>query len=282
MLSLARIPTTLGKTALYLLLLAWATFSVLPFWWAFSSSFKRSTEIFAYPPRFFPPRLDPWNYANLLAKEYFLRWLINSLALACTVTILVLFLCSMAGFAFAKYEFRFKNELFTIMLGSLIIPFQLIMTPLYAQMNTLRWLNTYWALIVPWIAPAYGIFLMRQYMATIPSELIDAARIDGCSEFRIYAQIVIPLARPALGALAIYQFTGSWNSYLWPMIVLRDRDLYTLPVGLATLTSEVWSQAIDYGMVMAAAFLSAMPIIIVFLFMQRQFISGLTLGSIKA
>lgn len=155
------------------------------------------------------------------------------------------------------------------------------MTPLYAEMNTIGWLNSYWALIVPWMAPAFGIFLMRQYMLTIPSELLDSARIDGCSEFRIYWQIVLPLAKPALGALAIYQFMHAWNNYLWPLIVLHELRLYTLPLGLATLLGNVVSESIDYGMVMAGAFLTALPIIVVFLFMQRQFISGLTLGSVK-
>lgn len=273
--------TKAGWALLYLFLLSLAAFALLPYWWAFGSSFKRSTEIFAYPPRFFPPRLDPWNYVNLF-KQHYLRWFANSVGLATTVTILVVLFCSMAGFAFAKYDFRYKNALFTIMLGSVMIPFQLIMTPLYAEMNALKWLNTYWALVVPWIAPAFGIFLMRQYMVSIPSELLDAARIDGCSEFRIYGQIVLPLARPALGTLGIYQFMHSWNSYLWPLIVLRELKLYTLPLGLATLLGEVVSESVDYGMVMAGAFLSSLPVVIVFLFMQRQFVSGLTLGAIKA
>jgi ABC-type glycerol-3-phosphate transport system permease component len=131
------------------------------------------------------------------------------------------------------------------------------------------------------VAPAFAIFLLRQYMITIPSELLDAARIDGSSEFRIYWQIVLPLARPALGAVGIYTFLSSWNSYLWPLIVLRDQVLYTLPLGLASLLGNVQSEQVDYGMVMTGAFLSALPIVIVFLFMQRQFISGLTLGSVK-
>jgi multiple sugar transport system permease protein len=271
----------LGWGLLYVGLLAWGAFSILPFLWAFSASFKHLTEIFRYPPTFLPESFNLVNYVNLFSKQHFPRWYVNSVGLSTVSTILVVFFSSLGGFAFAKYSFRLKSVLFTVVIGSMIIPFQLILTPLYAEMNALKWLNTYWALIVPWVAPAFGIFLMRQYMVTIPSELLDAARIDGCSEFRIYGQVVLPLARPALGTLAIYQFMGSWNSFLWPLVVLRDIRLYTLPLGLATLLGLVQSQSIDYGMIMAGAFLTALPIIILFLFMQRQFISGLTLGSVK-
>jgi multiple sugar transport system permease protein len=271
----------IGMVALYLFLAALAVFAILPFLWSFSASFKNLTEIFHYPPQFFPTTLNLKNYINLFIGHNFLGWFINSAALSVTNTVLSVFFCSLAGFAFAKYNFRFKNSLFILMLGSVMIPFQLIMTPLYAEMNALHWLNSYTALIIPWIAPAFGIFLMRQYMITIPSELIDSARIDGCPEFRIFWQIVLPLARPALGTLAIYEFMHSWNSFLWPLIVLRDSQFFTLPLGLATLLGLVGRRAVDYGMIMAGAFLSALPIILIFLFMQKQFISGLTLGSVK-
>jgi multiple sugar transport system permease protein len=271
----------IGWMLLYLFLIGWAVLAALPFLWAFASSFKDLTEIFRYPPRFLPSSFDLTNYVNLFTKQFFPRWFLNSVVLASVSTLLVVFFCSLAAFAFAKYQFRFKNLLFTIVIGSLMIPFQLIMTPLYVEMNAVKWLNTYWALLVPWIAPAFGIFLLRQYIITIPSELMDAARMDGCSEFRIYWQIIVPLAKPALATLAIYQFMSSWNSFLWPLIVLREQRLYTLPLGLATLLGNVVAESIDYGMVMAGAFLTALPIIIVFLFMQRQFISGLTLGSVK-
>jgi ABC-type glycerol-3-phosphate transport system permease component len=258
-----------------------AGYLVFAIFWAFTSSFKDLTEIFRYPPQFLPRTFYLTNYINLLTKQFFPRWFLNSVMLSLTNTFLVVFFCSLAAFAFAKYQFKYKNALFAFLMGSLIIPFSLIMTPLYAEMNKLKWLNSYWALVVPWIAPAFGIFLLRQYMITIPTELIDAARIDGCSEFRIYYQIIVPLSRPALGTLAIYQFMNSWNSFLWPLIVLREQRLYTLPIGLATLLGNMVSETVDYGMVMAGAFLTALPIIIVFLFMQRQFISGLTLGSVK-
>lgn len=270
-----------GWSLLYLFLAAWAIFALIPFVWAFSASFKHLDEIFRYPPQLIPAKFDLINYVHLITLQPFERWFLNSLGLAVVTTVCVLFFCSLAGFAFAKYEFPLKNILFTIALGSVMIPFQLILTPLYVEMNDLHWLNTYWALTVPWVVPAVGIFLMRQFMVTIPSEILDSARIDGCSEFRIYGQIVLPLARPALGTLAIYYFLASWNSFLWPLIVLRDAQLYTLPLGLASLLADVSTEVADYGQVMAGAVVVSLPVIIVFLFMQRQFISGLTLGSVK-
>jgi multiple sugar transport system permease protein len=271
----------LAWVILYIFLISWAVFALLPFLWSLTSSFKSLTEVFRYPPQFLPTHVNLTNYINLFKTQFFAQWMLNNLALSVTTTILVVFFCSLAGYAFAKFNFPLKNVLFTLMLGSLMIPFQLIMTPLYIEMNQLKWLNTYWALVIPWIAPAFGIFLLRQYMASLPNELLDAARIDGCSEFKIYWQIVLPLVRPALGTLGIYQFINTWNSFLWPLMVLRDLKLYTLPLGLATMQSNIQSQTMDYGQIMAGAFLSAAPIIIVFLFMQRQFISGLTLGSVK-
>lgn len=281
MINVKKITRSTSWTLLYLFLITLALFALLPYVWAFSSSFKTTSEIFKYPPNFIPEAFRINNYLKLFTQYPFFRWFLNSIANSFASTILVLFFCSLAAYGFAKYEFRYKNLLFTFMMGSLMIPFQLIMTPLYAQMNDMGWLNTYWAIIIPWIAPAFGIFLLRTYMISIPDELIDASRIDGCSEFRIYYQIILPLARPALGTLAIYQFMHSWNAFLWPLIVLRDMELYFLPIGLASIQGVASSQAIDYGMVMAGAFLVAIPIIILFLFMQKQFISGLTLGSVK-
>jgi ABC-type glycerol-3-phosphate transport system permease component len=274
-----------GWVLLYLFLITWAVFSILPLLWCFSSSFKEMTEIFRYPPQFLPPRFDLSNYADLIARP-FVQWFLNSTAVAVVSVVLICFFCSLAGFAFAKYNFPGRNLLFSIVIGSTMIPFLLIMTPLYAEMITLKWGNTYLALIVPWLAPAFGIFLMRQYMTTVPSELLDSARIDGCTEFRIFAQIALPLAKPGLAALAIFQFLNSWNSYLWPLIILRDIERYTLPLGVATLRSEASNFGggvipTDWGVVMAGAFLSAFPLVVGFLFMQRQFISGITLGAVK-
>ncbi len=218
------------------------------------------------------------NYKNLWEAVPYNRYFINSVFIATASTLLTLFFCSLGGYAFAKYQFKGKAILFGILLASMMIPFQVLLVPLFGLMYDIGWLNSYKAIIIPFSVGAFGIFLMRQFIVTIPSELIDAARIDGCSEFGIYYRIVLPIIKPALGALTIYSFLSSWNGYLWPLIVLRDEAKYTLPIGLANLIG-IYRQ--DYGMLMAGTLLSLLPIIVLFLAMQREFVQGITLGSVK-
>ena len=218
------------------------------------------------------------NYRNLLKAVPYNRYFINSVYIATASTLLTLFFCSLGGYAFAKYQFRGKTILFGILLASMMIPFQVLLVPLFGLMSDIGWLNSYNAIIIPFSVGAFGVFLMRQFIVTIPSELLDAARIDGCSEFGIYYRIVLPVIKPALGALTIYTFLSSWNGYLWPLIVLRDEGKYTLPIGLANLVG-IYRQ--DYGMLMAGTLLSLLPIIILFLAMQREFVQGITFGGVK-
>ncbi len=218
------------------------------------------------------------NYKNLWEAVPYNRYFINSVFIATASTLLTLFFCSLGGYAFAKYQFKGKAILFGILLASMMIPFQVLLVPLFGLMYDIGWLNSYKAIIIPFSVGAFGIFLMRQFIVTIPSELIDAARIDGCSEFGIYYRIVLPIIKPALGALTIYSFLSSWNGYLWTLIVLRDEAKWTLPIGLANLIG-IYRQ--DYGMLMAGTFLSLLPIIVLFLAMQREFVQGITLGSVK-
>ena len=218
------------------------------------------------------------NYRNLWKTVPFNRYFINSVFIATASTLLTLFFCSLGGYAFAKYQFHGQKILFGILLASMMVPFQVLLVPLFGLMYDIGWLNTYKAIIIPFSVGAFGVFLMRQFIVTIPTELLDAARIDGCSEFGIYYRIVLPIIKPALGALTIYSFLGSWNGYLWPLIILRDESKYTLPIGLANLVG-IYRQ--DYGMLMAGTLLSLMPIVILFLAMQREFVQGITLGSVK-
>ena len=218
------------------------------------------------------------NYRNLWQTVPYNRYFINSVFIATASTLLTLFFCSLGGYAFAKYQFRGQKILFGILLASMMVPFQVLLVPLFGLMYDIGWLNSYKAIIIPFSVGAFGVFLMRQFIVTIPSELLDAARIDGCSEFGIYYRIVLPIIKPALGALTIYSFLGSWNGYLWPLIILRDEAKYTLPIGLANLVG-IYRQ--DYGMLMAGTLLSLMPIVILFLAMQREFVQGITLGSVK-
>ena len=218
------------------------------------------------------------NYRNLWKTVPYNRYFVNSVFIATASTLLTLFFCSLGGYAFAKYQFRGQKILFGILLASMMVPFQVLLVPLFGLMYDIGWLNSYKAIVIPFSVGAFGVFLMRQFIVTIPSELLDAARIDGCSEFGIYYRIVLPIIKPALGALTIYSFLGSWNGYLWPLIILRDEAKYTLPIGLANLVG-IYRQ--DYGILMAGTLLSLMPIVILFLAMQREFVQGITLGGVK-
>ena len=183
------------------------------------------------------------------------------------------------GSASESTSSRGERSFSAILIGSLIIPFQLILIPLFVLIGKLGWIDNYLALFVPFVAPAFGIFLMKQFMARIPDELLDAARIDGGSEFMIYRVIIVPLLRPGLAALAIFTFLNFWNSFLWPLVVLRGDDHYTLPVGMATFYAVLIR--VEYGAIMLGSTLISLPIIVLFLFMQQHFISGLTLGSVR-
>jgi ABC-type glycerol-3-phosphate transport system permease component len=282
--------------ALTAVTLAWMT----PLLWMISSSFKSGEEIFR-PPRaitearkrgpdaragtaelmadvMLPDEPTVRNYGRLFTELPFSRFFVNSIFVATAQTLLTLLFCSMGGYAFAKYVFPGRGPLFTIVLGSMMIPFHVLLVPLFSLMGTFHWFDTFRAIIIPFSASAFGIFLMRQYTLSVPDDLVDAARIDGCSEFRIYWNVVLPCVRPALGALTIFVFMNSWNNFLWPLIILRSDAKYTLPLGLANLVG-VYTQ--EYGMLMAGTLLSTLPIIILFLFMQREFVSGITLGAVK-
>jgi ABC-type glycerol-3-phosphate transport system permease component len=272
---------TLSVIGLHVVIITGALLTVLPILWMIYSSFKNTSEIFRFPP-WLPP--DTWrlsNYESLFNDWGFPFWYGNSIIYAVIVTACVLFFCSLAGFAFAKYQFRLKNMLFVILIGSTMIPFQLILIPLFILMSRIGWSNSPYSMIVPWVAPAFGIFLMRQYIVSIPSELLESARIDGASEFRIYAQIVVPLITPALVTLALLTFLGSWNSYIWPLMVLRGDEVITLPVGMAGMAAQAMGSEIPYGVIMAAATLTSVPVILIFVGFQRYFVAGMTLGAVR-
>lgn len=268
------------RLGLYCVLLVGGIVTLVPYLWMLSGSFKDASELFNYPPRLLPSVLRWENYYRLFAKWQFGSWALSSLTVSISQVVLGTFLSGMAGFGFAKYDFKGRKLLFTFLLGSMMLPFWVYVVPLYVLMIKIGWLNTYRALVIPWIGSAFGIFLCRQYMLTVPSELLDAARIDGASELRILIQIGMPLSRPALGAVAIVLFLSSWNSFFWPLVILRDQARYTIPVGLALLSNMNVGQR-EWGPLMAGSVLASLPIIVVFLFMQRQFISGMVAGAVK-
>ena len=270
-----RAQRTLAYAFLFFVLIAMAT----PFVWMISNTFKEQSELFQMPPTLIPDAPHLRNYVSLFADFDFHRHFFNSAFIAITHTAAHLFLASLAGFAFAKYTFPLKNFLFLVLLASMMVPLYTIFIPLFVLVIRLGLVNSYAGVILPGLAGAFGIFFMKQSMEAVPGELLDSARIDGASEFRIYWQIALPLVRPALAVLAVLAFMGSWNDFVWPLVVLRSRELQTLPVVMAGMVNLY---RMEYGVVMAASLLSTMPILLLFLVLQKQFVQGLTVGAVKS
>lgn len=250
-----------------------------PFLWMALSSVKSEGEIRRVPPTWWPqaPTLD--NFRDLFARLDFPQFFSNSTLVAVVVTLGNLVFCSMLGYVLAKSDFAGKKLLFRVVLGTLMIPGMVTLVPLFVLVANMGLVNTYGGLILPFLAAPFGVFLMRQFFQSIPDELIDAARVDGASEARIFAQIVMPLAKPALATLAILTFLGSWNNFLWPLVVATTEDKYTLPVALA-LYSTGQNQT-DYGLLLAGAVVVVVPVLIVFLLLQRYFVQGVAMTGIK-
>jgi len=267
------------KVVLYLLLVVPAAIMVLPFYWGFVSSFKPITEIFERVS-ILPDisKMTLHNYMALITETLFIRWYLNTFLIAVSHMSLALFFCSLAGYTFAKYDFPFKETLFWVVLSSMMIPRFTNIIPLFLLFTKIKMINTYWSCILPGSANAFGIFLMRQYIQGIPTEIMDSARIDGCTEFQIYYKVVAPTIKPAFGALGILMFLRAWNDLLNPLLFMKTEEMFTLSVGLPSLLGEFNP---EWGWVMAGSFLSVIPVIAIFLRMQREFVGGLTLGSVK-
>lgn len=266
------------KFILHFILIITGIITLAPFIWMLSASFMYDGHANVYPPRFFPDEFTLTQYTILFERLDVGRNFFNSLFLSATVTFVSLFFNSMAGYAFAKYRFKGKNQLFNLLLSSMIIPAQVTMLPLFLMLKSVGLINTYMAIIIPGMANIFGIFLIRQYVLSIPDSLIESARIDGASDFRIYRSIILPLAMPILVTLAIFTFMGTWNDFLWPLIALIDDSMYTLPVALANLMGE---HSKDPELMMAGSVITILPVIIVFLALQKYYIKGIMMGSIK-
>ncbi len=267
-----------GTGVLYTLFTLVAVVFTLPFFLMLSSAFKSSAEIIRIPPTLFPedPSFD--SFRTVLNDAPFFRWFGNSLLVSSTITLIVLFTCSLAGYIFAKFEFPGRDAIFVVLLMTMMVPFPVLLIPTFLIANELGLINSLWALIVPAMVSAFGIFLMRQFIAGIPTDLIEAARLDGASEWSIYARIVVPLARPPMAALGIFTFLAAWNDYLWPLIVINDLEKSTLPLALTFFNSQ---HAQRYDLVMAAAAMAVIPVIIVFVIFQRQIVNALVLAGLK-
>jgi lactose/L-arabinose transport system permease protein len=255
-----------------------ALLMLAPFYWLIIASTRATRDIFANPPNLIPGDQIWVNLTNLFQEASFGHAVLNSTLVALIYAVLGGIVCTAAGYAFAKFQFVGRGLLFGSVLVILALPSQVTLVPLFQIMVQLNWLNTYQALILPNLALPFGIFLMRQTMQSVPDELIQAARVDGAGEFRIFAQIVLPTMRPALAALGIFLFLGQWNDFVYPLIVLRTEDAYTVPVALASLQGL---SDTDYGQLLAGTAVSVLPVLGLFLFLQRHFVAGILAGAVK-
>lgn len=268
-----------ARALTYAILIVLLAVFLVPLVLALSASFKPRGDIFTNPLRIFPEAPTLENYATLLSTQPFWSWFAMSTGVALVATVVSVFVCALAGFGFAKYRFRGRRVLFTIMFSSLAVPFAVILVPLFILLVRTGLGSPYFALIVPWVAPAFGIFMMQQYIIqSVPDELLEAARIDGCSEFRTFRTIVLPLLRPSLGALGVWSFLQSYNSFLWPLVIISEVEKYTLPLGLNILFE---SENRSFDLVLAGSVLASVPTIIVFLVLRRQLLEGLSAGAVK-
>jgi multiple sugar transport system permease protein len=263
---------------LHLALAAGAAVMLLPLFWMFSAAVKPLPEILQVPPTWIPRHPSLNSFRTVLQQMNFGRYTANSLIVAAISVLSVLLTSSLGGYALSKFQFPGRDLIFIAILSTIMIPFQVRMIPLYVMVYQLRLVNTYIGLVLPGAVDAFGIFLMRQYMQSIPSELLDAARIDGASEPGIFWRIVLPLCGPALSALAIFTFSWSWESFIWPLTVTNTDEMLTLPVGLSKFSGRYLTR---YDLTMAAASVTVLPLLLFFLLMQRRFIEGITLTGLK-
>lgn len=263
---------------MYILIVFGAALSIFPFYWMVVGATLPSGKLLSVPPNLLPGNYLLENAKSLNEALNIPKVMWNSLFISITTTVLSVLLCTMAGYAFAKFKFKGRGVLFFIILSTLMIPFQVTLIPLFEIMVLLDWLNTYQAIILPSLASPFAIFLMRQNMLSIPDSILEAARIDGAGEFKIFFKIVLPTMKPALAAVSIFIFMAQWNSLLWPLITLNSKEMFTLPVALSSL---IGLARIDYGQLMLGTTLSVIPILVLFLIFQKNFISGILGGSVK-
>ncbi|NUT48814.1 MAG: carbohydrate ABC transporter permease [Saccharothrix sp.] len=273
-----RAATPLGKVLGYAVLVVAAAGLLLPFFWMVSSSLKTDNTVFSVPVTWFPETPQWGNYTEIWRVSDMLTWLKNTVFLSVAVTVLQLFTGSFAAYGFAKARFPGRNVLFVLYLGTIAVPWQAYMIPQFIMMSEVGLTNTPWSIIALQAFSAFGVFLMRQYYATIPDELCEAARVDGLSEYGIYFRIMLPLSVPALASLALLTFVNTWNDYLGPLIYLRDRELWTIQLGLKSFVSEYNA---EHALIMTGSVLSVVPIAVVFLLGQKYFVQGIATSGMK-
>ncbi|MEO8033060.1 MAG: carbohydrate ABC transporter permease [Acidobacteriota bacterium] len=263
---------------LHSVLVVGSAITLFPLFWMVSASFMTSGEATTFPPHLVPHAATLDQYRQLFQRLKIGQAFFSSAVIAIVVTMFSVLFSSMAGYAFAKLRFRGRERTFGLLLVALVIPPQVGMLPLFLMMKKLHLVNSYWGAIIPSLATVFGIFLIWQFMLAIPQELLEAARIDGASEFRIYWSVVLPLARPILATLATFMFMSTWNDFMWPLIILSDQSHYTLPVSIANLVGE---HVQDVELMMASSVLTVIPVLLLFIVLQRYYIAGLMMGSVK-
>jgi multiple sugar transport system permease protein len=268
----------LAKIAVNGALLLLGAVVLFPLLWMVSVSFMQRGEASSFPPHLLPAQATLANYRELFEHAGMGRYLFNSALIATAITLLSLAFNLSAGYAFAKLQFAGRERIFQALLGALLIPAQVGMIPLFLMMKSLHLVNSYGGVIVPGLASAFGIFLVRQYARSIPDDLIEAARLDGAGEWKIFLRIILPLLKPIIVTLAIFTFLASWNDFMWPLIVLSDREWLTAPVAIASLSRE---HVQDNELMMAGSVVTILPVLALFLVLQRHYIQGLLLGSVK-
>jgi len=270
----------LERSLLWLVLAVGAVAMVGPFYWMLATSFKIRQELLRFPPTWWPEVFtwSNWQALENVAGQSFVTFFRNSIFLSTTITALTLLISAMTGYVFAKLPFPGRNRLFWVVLSMMMIPFTVSIIPSYALMVRLGWIDSYLALIVPIVFNPFGIFLMRQFMLSLPGDLLDAARMDGASEFRVFFQIVLPLSQAALAALGILTFLAQWDNFLWPLVILNSPEKYTVPIALAQFRGRLGT---DVGPTAAASILAVLPVLVIYIFAQRKFVEGIALTGMK-
>jgi len=274
----ARLLRLVSRGSLYALLIIGASFMLVPFLWMLSTSLKADEYVLSMPPQLIPRPLTTRSYTQLAELFPIGRMFFNSAFVAVLTTLGQILTCSMAAYAFARIQFKGSNVLFLLYLATLMIPSQVTITPLFILMRYLGWINTYQGLILPGVFSAFGTFMLRQFFLTLPKELEEAAFIDGASHWTVYRRIILPLAMPALATLGVFSFMGSWNAFLWPLFVVRDLEMMTLPVGLSTLHGRWLTR---WNLVMAGSVITVLPMLLVYLLAQKYFVRGVVMSGIK-
>ncbi len=272
--------SVIARILLYAVLILIALFFLLPLLWMFSTSIKPRSEWVTLPLTWIPHNLTWENYTSILANPTLpiVRWFVNSVGISLIVTVLVVLIDAMAGYAYARLNFIGRDALFALLLATLFLPGIMFIVPNFLTVARLDWLNTYQGVFVPGLASVFGVFFLRQFFQSIPKELEEAAFIDGAGPFTTFFRVVLPLARPAMATLAIITFLGSWNDFLWPLLILSDRTMKTLPVGLAELQG---AYVFEYGPLMAGAVIAALPVLILYLFLQRYIVQSVAMTGLK-